>query len=145
MNDSLPASSGNSSIPGPVSGPISTNKELENVPAGSVEVPMPKEVAHETDALPKEVASAGVSVHPTTIPLPQSVVNMGVKPTGANIPMPTATVSLPISDDQIAEGLGKSIKESIRWLAEWCLKRLKQVHIGLQSVHGRLTRVNTHA
>lgn len=111
---------------------------------GVPEAPVVPEAGHAADTLPKEVTAAGVSIHPTTIPLPQSVANMGVQPTGANIPMPTAPVTLPISDDQIAQGLGKSIRESFRWLAEWCIRRLKQVHVGLQSVHGRLIRVQTH-
>lgn len=143
MNDNLPASTGNPSTGGLVSGPISANKELENAPIGATEVPLPKEAGHE--GLTKEVASAGVSVQPTTIPVPGPVAQMGVQPGPANIPMPTAAVTLPISDDQIAEGLGKSIRESFRWLAEWCIRRLKQVHVGLQSIHGRLTRVTTHA
>jgi len=95
--------------------------------------------------LPKEVASAGVTIHPTTIPIPQPVAHMGVTPGPANIPMPTSTTTLPITDDQIAQGLGKGIRESFRWLAEWCLRRLKQVHIGLKSIHGKLVRVQTHA
>lgn len=95
--------------------------------------------------LPKEVTSAGVTIHPTTISMPAAVTQMGVTPGPANIPMPTAATALPITDDQIAQGLGKSLKESFRWLAEWCVRRLKQVHIGLQSVRGKLVRVTTHA
>ena len=95
--------------------------------------------------LPKEVASAGVTIQPTTIPIPKPVAQMGVTPGPANIPMPTAGTTLPITDEQIAQGLGKSIKESFRWLAEWCVRRLKQIHIGLQSIHGKLVRVQTHA
>ena len=107
-------------------------------------VSIPPEMGHPSE-LPKEVASAGVTIQPTTIPIPQPIAQMGVAPGPANIPMPTAATTLPITDDQIAQGLGKSIKESFRWLAEWCIRRLKQVHIGLQSIHGKLTRVPIHA
>lgn len=139
MSDDLPASAGNI----PVSGSVSVNKEVVNAPGGT-EMASPKESGQESaDMLPKEVVSAGVTIRPTTIPVPPSVAKMGVQPTGANIPMPTAPVALPITDDQIAQGLGKSIRESFRWLAEWCVRRLKQVHIGLQSIHGKLTRVQT--
>lgn len=117
----------------------------EKVSVSLPEAPVGRGTVPETEGLSKEVASAGVSIHPTTIPIPPPVASMGVKSASANIPMPTAAVTLPISDEQIAQGLGKSIKESFRWLAEWCLRRLKQVHIGLQSIHGRLTRVPTHA
>ena len=112
-------------------------KESVTTPAEApgVRAPVP-----ENEGLSKEVTSAGVSIHPTTIPIPPPVGAMGVKPGVANIPMPTASTVLPLSDDQIAQGLRKSIRDSWRWLAQWCLRRLKQVHIGLQSVHGKLTR-----
>ncbi len=135
MSDDLPAPAGNLSV--------STNKEIENVPAAATEGPTAKEAGQETDRLPKEVTSAGVSIHPTTISVPAPVQQMGVKPAGANIPMPVAAVTLPISDDQIARGLRQSVTSSLRWLAEWCLRRLKQVHMGLKNIHGKLTRVRT--
>lgn len=109
------------------------------------ETPAAREAPPETEGLSKELTSIGVSVRPTTIPVPEPVEKMGVQPVGANIPMPTAKLDLPISDDQIAEGLGKSIRDSFKWLAEWCVRRLKQVHLGLQSIHGKLTRVTIHA
>ena len=80
--------------------------------------------------LPKEVVQAGVRVQPTSVPIPSPVAQMGVKPAGGNIPpQTTSTVALPISDDQIAAGLRMSIINSLRWLAEWCVKRLKQIRI----------------
>lgn len=94
--------------------------------------------------LPKEVASVGVRVQPTTVALPQSVQQLGVKPTGVNVPVQQATiVVLPLTDDQIAVGLRAGIRSSLRWLAEWCVRRLKQVHTGLKYVHGKVTRINT--
>ncbi len=95
----------------------------------------------EVDALPKEVASAGVRVHPTTIPIPPPIANLGVKPSGQNIPAHTTTVTLPISDDQVVAGLKQGITSSWRWLSVWCLRRLKQVHVVLQSIRGRVVRV----
>ncbi len=93
-------------------------------------------------ALPKEVASAGVHMQPTTIPIPPPVAQLGVKPAGPNVPVsPTPTVTLPISDDQIAQGLTLSVTESWRWLSEWCVKRLKQLHVGIQTVGGKIIRV----
>lgn len=92
--------------------------------------------------LPKEVASAGVRMQPTTIPIPQPVAQMGVKPAPASVPVATtATVTLPISDDQIARGLTQSVNDSWRWLAEWCVKRLKQLHVGIQKMGNTLIRV----
>lgn len=109
----------------------------------TVETPTAPEPGRgEGDSLPKELTSAGVTIHPTTIPVPQPVAKMGVQATGANIPTPAATVSLPLTDDQIATGLNQGIASSWRWLATWCIRRLKQVHMGLKAIHGKVMRVN---
>jgi hypothetical protein len=92
--------------------------------------------------IPKEVASAGVRIHPTTVPIPPRVSRMGVKPAGSNIPVQTATaVVLPLSDDVIAAGLGQGVNSSWRWFSEWCLRRMKQLHVIVKIVHGKLIRV----
>lgn len=79
--------------------------------------------------LPKEVRAVGVSAHPTIVPIPPAVSQMGVKATGSNVPATqAATIALPLTDDQIAVGLKKSVKVSFRWLAEWCVRKLKQLH-----------------
>lgn len=110
---------------------------------GAAEIPTAPEAGRsEGDSLPKELTSAGVSIHPTTIPVPQPVANMGVAPAGANIPVPAPTVVLPLTDDQIATGLNQGIASSWRWLATWCVRRLKQVHMGLKAIHGKVMRVN---
>jgi hypothetical protein len=96
---------------------------------------------HET-ALPKEVSSAGVRVQPTSIPIPAPVAQMGVQPVGHNVPPTASTVQpLPLTDDQIAVGLHQGITYSWRWLSEWCVKRLKQLHLAIQSVGGKNIRV----
>lgn len=78
--------------------------------------------------IPKEVTAAGVSVTPTTVPIPQNVAKLGVKPIGANVPATAVTIPLPLTDDQITAGIKKSPTLSIRWLAEWCVRKLKQFH-----------------
>lgn len=92
--------------------------------------------------LPKEVASVGVKAQPTTVQLPSNVQNLGVQTVGQSGPAGQATtVVLPLTDDQIAQGLHQGITSSFRWLAEWCIRRLKQVHMGLKTIHGKLMRV----
>jgi len=84
---------------------------------------------------------SGVRIHPTTVSIPPPVAAMGVQPVGQNVPVvTTTTVVLPLTDDQIAVGLHQSITNSVRWLATWCVRRLKQVHIVLKNVHGKLVR-----
>lgn len=91
--------------------------------------------------LPKEVISAGVRIQPTSIPIPASVSQMGVQSAGKNIPIQSATITLPLTDDQIAQGLKKSITESWLWFAHWCIKRLKQFHVQVKVIQGKIVRV----
>lgn len=78
--------------------------------------------------LPREVVSAGVRIQPTQVSIPPPVAQMGVQPAGNNVSTPAQQVSLPLTDDQIVKGLHLGIVNSVRWLAEWCVKRLKQLH-----------------
>lgn len=114
-------------IPTPV-GYSGGSKEAEGAFI-SPEVPL-RAVGQEA-VLPKEVVSAGVKVQPQSVPLPQQVANMGVQSVGANVPpQPTDgnTITLPLSDAQIAQALHESVTSSIRWLAEWCTRRIKIMH-----------------
>ena len=89
-----------------------------------------------------ELESAGVKIHPTTIPIPERVSQMGVKPAGSNIPVQTGTtVVLPLTDDQIAKGLHQSITSSWRWFAEWCVRQYKKLHFAVKTVGGKLVRI----
>ncbi len=118
--------------PIPQSGSVTIGKEFE--PATI------KDVSGQEMELPKEVAAAGVKVQPTTVQLPQAVTQMGVTPVGAAAPPPT-TVALPLTDDQIAQGLKLSIASSWRWLAEFCVRRLKQLHMAVKRIGGKTVRV----
>lgn len=88
-----------------------------------------------------ELTSAGVKVHPTSIPIPSPISKMGVQATGQNVSAGVPAIALPLTDDQIAQGLKQGVASSWRWLAEWCVRKLKQVHMGLKSIHGNLVRV----
>ena len=50
-------------------------------------------------------------------------------------------IELPISDEKIENGLHAKITSSLRWLAEFCLYRLRQAHLTLKKIHGRVFRV----
>lgn len=137
MNDlPTPAQGTNPSSATGAGGISSKEKETGGV---SAEAPF-HPTGIETELSP-EVTSSGVKVRPTTIPIPPPVAQMGVRAAGQNVPTPTPVVALPLSDDQIAQGLKQSIWSSWRWLAQWCIRKLKQVHMGLKNIHGRLTRV----
>lgn len=102
-------------------------KELEPA-TGDIEQSVLKDVTAKEIELPKEVISAGVKVQPTTVQLPQNVTNMGVTAVGTSVVTQAPAVALPLTDDQIALGLKQSIVSSWRWLAEFCVRRLKQFH-----------------
>lgn len=84
-----------------------------------------------------------IEVQKEEIELPPPLPKMGVSQTGAELPVSAPAVSLPLTDDKITTGLGASILESLRWLAEWCLRQLKKVHVKLKKVHGKFVRVIT--
>lgn len=136
-SSATPAPSQGSTVP--PAAPSGLAKELETGGVASVEVGL-RPAAPEVE-LPREVSAAGVKVQPTTVTLPAPVAKLGVKPgSDAAAPPAAPAVALPLTDDQIAVGLHQSIASSLRWLAEWCLRRLKQLHVGLKTVHGKLMR-----
>lgn len=51
------------------------------------------------------------------------------------------SVKLPISDEQVMEGLHQPKSSSFRWLAEFAMYLLKKAHITLKTVHGHVVRV----
>jgi hypothetical protein len=133
MND-LPSSP---PPPQPIStGSINKESEVGGPPSEVSFRPTGQEVE-----LSPEVISSGVTVQPTSIPIPPSVTQMGVAAVGQNVMPAPPAVTLPLSDDQIEEGLKKSVSSSWRWMAEWCVRKLKQLHMGLKIIHGKLTRV----
>lgn len=142
--NTLPDATGKFTNPTPPVGTPQTGsdiggKEKEGIGFSSQELPI-QDVGKEMD-LPKELEAIGVHQPPTVVPIPQPVSAMGVKPAGQNVAAAAPAVTLPLSDDQIALGLKQSIWTSWRWLAQWCIRKLKQVHMGLKHIHGRLTRV----
>jgi len=111
-------------------------KEGEIMPAPSSEMPL-KGIGQEI-SLPKEVVSAGVTVTPQTVPLPPQLTQAGVQAVGMNVPVPSHSASaihLPLTDEQIATALQESIKQSVRWLAEWCVRKIKIVHAKVVRKH----------
>lgn len=117
--------------------PVSTSgvagKEFEGgVSLGSLEAPGITEIGKDGE-IPKEVETAGVRILPTAVSLPPSVQKLGVQPTGVSpqIIQPQQKQTVPLTDDQISQGKKQSIQSSWRWLAEWCVRKLKQLHMVL--------------
>ena len=117
------------------SGSIS-NKEIEvGGISGGESLPL-KDVGIKEFELPKEVVSVGVKTQPTTVQIPPKITNFGVKPTGSVAVSNGASVQLPLTDEQITQGLKKSVTDSWHWLAVWCVRKVKQM---LRIQNGKLS------
>jgi len=128
MND-LPQQGNTSTTQPPQTTPVASGpgmgKEAEAISSPELRI---DDFGGKEVELPKEVVSAGVKTQPTVINLPKPITQMGVKPAGPNIGFGTgSTVVLPLTQPQITQGLQKSILDSWRWLAVWCIRRLKQL------------------
>jgi len=113
------------SIPPSISGP-GLGKEGEAMSVGE----QPIQEIHKELELSKEVVAAGVKMQPTVVILPKPVQQMGVRQIGVNTGLSNrATISLPLTQPQIAKGLQDDIQNSWRWLAVWCMRKLKQFRL----------------
>jgi hypothetical protein len=123
----------------------SGNKEMMGeIGIASSELSPLKEDGMDIELSP-EVTAVGVSVQPTTINLPANLTQAGVQPAGQNVTVGDgSSVKLPLSDDQILSGLHQKPTSSWRWLAEWCIKKLKTLHIAIKNIQGKAIEVKTN-
>ena len=106
------------------------------------EAPELTEIGKETP-LPPEVSKAGVTLRSDSVTVPKPVQYLGVKAVGqvaVSQGSGAVAVSLPLTDDQIAQGLHQSITSSWRWLSEWCMLQLKKAHVAFKTMHGKIMR-----
>lgn len=128
----------NPTAPYTSSGISGLHKESE--PFAGVDVVPVEHISHEIEVSP-ELEAAGVQKHSEQIDLPPDVAKMGVEAVGPAQPVThTGAVQLPISDDQVMTGLHAQILSSLRWLAEWSMRRLKLAHINLKKVGDKTVR-----
>lgn len=75
---------------------------------------------------------------PTVSP---DIAKLGVASTASTSFPSYKSVNLPLSDDRVFQGLHAPVTTSLRWLAELCLYLLKQAHLTLKNIHGKVVRV----
>ena len=144
QNDNSASSAGNTSSSPPVQSPINStstgDKEKEAPRSNASEIV--QEVGKQVE-IPSEVEKAGVIHYKETIEIPPDVRKMGLTPTGANVPVVSQTpqVTLPVSDQIVYQGLHADFTNAVKWLAVWCMKKLKTAHLALKKVHGKIIRV----
>jgi len=131
---------GGPSIPAPQSSVFggAVDKEREVIAGVS-------EVGREMEKVPEEIERAGVTlIRKETIEIPPAVRKLGIKPVGPATPVPTTpTLVLPLSDQQIIASSNVPVTTALRWLATWCLRQLKKVHLVIKKFHGQVIRVVT--
>lgn len=114
-------------------------KEIESgVGLGDFEIPELAEIGKDIE-LPKEVKAAGVKMKPANVSVSKQAQSLGVTPIGQRpvSQQPVKAQSVPLSDDEIVQGMKQGVKSSWRWLAEWCMRKLKQLHGALKNVGGK--------
>lgn len=104
---------------------VSTNLDtiIQEVPGAQVIE------TEKTAEIPPEVESWMEKVDHHDIAAPKEVVvadQTSAQPTGHYAAEPV--IILPISHQKVQTGMKKSVTESIRWLAEWCLRVIKKFH-----------------
>jgi len=117
-------------------------KEAEKVTQeASVKI---EEISPEAVLAP-EVETAGVTKIGETIEFPPDITDLAGGQSASTLPLQTssrtAVPAMPISDDLIYAGSRKSITNTIKWLAEWCIRKLKMAHLILKNIHGKIIRV----
>ena len=117
--------------------PVGKPKESELISRPPEKYEIKEAVEHQ----PEEEVSQYVQPRAETIKLPPDLKKMGLQPTSTTQFPSYQNIKLPISDDKIISALHQPITSSIRWLATLAIYLLKQVHLALKVVHGKVVRV----
>lgn len=118
--------------------PVARPTESEPMSAKSSEPLVIQEVVeHEPDEEVKE----HIEVKPDIVKIPEEVKQAGVTATEKTDFPAYNNITLPISDDKIMQGLNEPISSSLRWFATFALMLLKQSHLKLKKIHGKVVRV----
>lgn len=93
-----------------------------------------------------EAKEAGLEEKKEYVDIPPDVKQLGVTNAGASAPVADGAfddLSLPLTDVEIEHGTHAQPTSSISWLAQWCIRKLKRVHIVIKKIHGKVMRVKT--
>lgn len=90
---------------------------------------------------PSEELSPFMKQRSETIKLPSELSKMGLQPAAPSQFSTYKNIKLPISDEKIIEGLNSPVSSSRRWLSELALYLLKQAHLTLRMVGGKIIRI----
>jgi len=106
-------------------------------PAENIDTAIHEVVEHE----PEKTVKPFVTVKKETIDLPPDLKQVGVISTASSKFPGYKQVKLPISDEKVYQGLHSPVTSSLRWLAELCFFILRQAHLKIKNIHGKVVRV----
>lgn len=116
---------------------VSLPKEAEPILKPVESLQMQESVEHE---VPPEIKHY-VQPKQETIKLPPDLTKLGLQPVTTTQFSSYKNVKLPISDEKVVEGLHEPVSSSKRWLSEFALYILRQAHLTLRVVGGKVIRV----
>ena len=117
--------------------PVGKPKEAEPAPSRAEKYEIKEAVEHQ----PEAEVQPYVQARAETIELPPDLKKMGLR-TASSTQFPSyQNIKLPLSDDKIVAGLHQPITSSIRWFATLAEYILKQAHLILKVIHGKVVRV----
>lgn len=119
------------------SAPVSLPREAEPMLRPAETVHLQEMVEHELTPDVKPF----VQPKQETIKLPPDLSKLGLQPVSQAQFSSYKNVKLPISDEKIVAGLKAPVSSSKRWLSEFAVYVLKQAHLTLRVVGGKVIRV----
>ncbi len=113
----------------PYAGKSGAKKEISgSSDVSPIEVPGVQVVEHEPNVeISPEVQGWIEKVEQEKLHLPDNIVvadQTAAQPTGTYAAAPV--IVLPMTEDQMSSGLKASVKNSVRWLATWCVRVMKK-------------------
>ncbi len=117
----------------------STSQTKENEPFGT-----PKEIIQFQEPLEKQLdeeVKPYVNLKKEKMEISEELRKIGLEEIDPSLFKDAQNVKLPLSDDKIAMGLQAPITSAFRWLATFALYLLKQSHMTLKTVHGKVVRI----
>lgn len=116
---------------------VSLPKEMEPILKPVEKKEMQEAVEHE----PKNDVKDFVQPKQETIKLPPDLTKLGLQPVTSTQFSSYKNIKLPITDEKVVNGLKEPITSSRRWLSEFALYILKQAHLTLRIIGGKVVRV----
>ena len=134
-----PTSEVGQSAPPPQPASISKPAEFEPPAAKPPEI---KANMHPEKPLSPEVAEY-IKHHDEKVKIPEALKQIGIEADAKDqtIEEVVEGPKLPLSDQQIADGLKQPMSMSVRWLSLFLLYILQQAHYTIKTVKGHVTRI----